>query len=334
MSFDKTKLKAPYIRGANSEFSFALDFMIALLPALVWAVIAYGLRPLAIVLISVVCSVVLDTFISILLRKNPLSPQSALIGMIIAMFMPATVPYWVVAAAAAIGVVVRRLLGGIVSPVCAALVPWFFLGDYMTAHTALFEKLDFMKLSYAGELDALTVDTVLDAIKAGTLPEPSLLEHFLGQAPDYIGSMSAMLLLLGLCYLLARKVVSWHIPVGFVAAATLVWFFTDFDGVNYWYIVYELCAGGVLLGAFFAATEYTSAPVTNMGRLLYGALCGALLMLFRYLDMHEESTVLAILAASLLTRPIDMITGELIFGCTSKNIGDRLETLIPDFKKK
>lgn len=334
MSFDKAKLKAPYIKGTNSELSFALDFMIALLPAFVWAVIAYGLRPIAIVLISIVCSLMVDSFISVLLRKRPLSAQSALIGMIIAAFMPATIPYWIVAAAAAIGAIVRRLLGGIVSPICAALIPWFFIGDHMIFHTALFEKLDPMKLTYAGELDTLSVPTVLDAIKAGTLPEPSLLEHFLGQAPDAIGAMSGMLLLLGLCYLLARRVITWHTPVGFVAAATLVWFFTGFDGVNYWFIVYELCAGGVLLGAFFAATEYTSSSVTYMGRIFYGALCGGLLMLFRYLGLYEESTVLAILAASLLIRPIDMITGELVFGCSSKNIGDRLKTLIPDFKKK
>jgi electron transport complex protein RnfD len=230
--------------------------------------------------------------------------------------------------------VVRRLLGGIVSPVCAALAPWFFLGDHMTIHTALFEKLDIMKASYVDEIDELAAETVLDVIKAGTLPEPSLLEHFLGQSPDSIGAMSAILLLLGLCYLLARKVVSWHTPVAFVVVATLVWFLTRFDGINYWFIVYELCAGGVILGAFFAATEYTATPVTNMGRILYGALCGGLLMLFRYLGYFESSTVLAILAASILTRPIDMITGELIFGCTSKNIGGRLITLIPTFKKK
>ena len=233
-----------------------------------------------------------------------------------------------------IAVTLRRFLGGSVNPVAAALVPFFLFTGMMTAHTAAFTKLDFTVVTYWDQMRELVAKTPLDSLMSGLIPDIKMLDLFLGNATEAIGAMSAMLLILGGIYLICRKVISWQIPVGFLGGAIVVWFFLYFDGAHYEYLIYHICAGGIFLGAFFGATEFSSTPVTALGRLIHGVGCGALTIVFRKLGFAAESVLLSMLVMSLFSRVIDMLTAERYFGDRSKKVGERLETLLPGKKSK
>ncbi|MBO5702825.1 MAG: RnfABCDGE type electron transport complex subunit D [Clostridia bacterium] len=326
--------KSPYLRGVTSELLVSLDIFIAVLPAIIWSAIVYGARPIAVVLIAMLFGALFEVIYAIIFRKGAKIPTAALLGMTVALFMPAGINYLMIPIVVFIAVTLRRFIGGVVNPIAAALVPFFIFTGMMTAHTAAFTKLSIGTVSYWDQMRELSAKTPLDVLMSGNIPEESALDIFLGNAPEAIGAMSAMLLLLGGIYLICRKVITWQIPVGFLGGAILVWFFLYFDGAHYEYFIYHLCAGGIFLGAFFGATEYSSTPVTPTGRLIHGAGCGVLTMLFRKLGFAAESVLLSMLVMSLFSRVIDMLTAESYFGYRSKKLAKRFETFLPDFKKK
>lgn len=324
--------KSPYLRGVTSELLVSLDIFIAALPAIIWSTIVYGARPIAVVLISMLCGALFEVIYAIILRKTAKIPTAALLGMTVALFMPAGINYLMIPIVVLIAVTIRRFLGGFINPVAAALLPFFIFTGMMTAHTAAFTKLEIGTVSYWNQMRELAAKTPLDMLMSGNIPETSALDLFLGNATEAIGAMSAMLLLLGGIYLICRKVITWHIPVGFIGGAIVVWFFLFFDGVHYEYFVYHICAGGIFLGAFFGATEFSSTPVTPTGRLIHGAGCGVLTMLFRKIGFAAESVLLSMLVMSLFSRVLDMLTAERYFGYSSKKIGERIEIFLPNCK--
>ncbi len=324
------EFSAPHIRSGNSEFLVAFDLLIAAAPAMVWSVIVYGLRPLAVIAISVICAILFEVIYSLILRRAGRIPTAAALGAVVALFMPAGINYLFAALAAFIAVTLRRFTGGIINPIAASLLPLFFLGDQMALNAPIFTKLPIGELAYTGERS----DSLMDSLISGTNHSASVLDIFLGKIPESIGAMSALLLLIGGIYLLIRRVIAWQIPVGYFSGAIVVWLIFFFDGAHYEYMIFHLCAGGIFLSAFFAATEYSSAPVTPVGRFIHGAGCGALAILFRHFGIYRESVLLAMLIMSLFSRILDMITAERYFGHNGKKAFARLSTLIPNFKKK
>ena len=326
--------KSPFLRGTTNELLVSLDIFIAALPAIIWSAIAYGARPIAVVLISMLCGALVEVVYAVIFRKGAKIPTAALLGMTVALFMPAGINYFMIPIVVFIAVTLRRFLGGIINPVAGALLPFFIFTGMMTAHIAAFTKLDLGVVSYWDQMRELKADTPLDVIMTGNIPEETALDIFLGNATESIGAMSAMLLLLGGIYLICRKVISWQIPVGFIGGAILIWFLFFFDGAHYGYFIYHICAGGLFLGAFLGSAEFSSLPVTPMGRMIHGIGCGVLTMIFRKIGFAAESVLLSMLVMSLFSRVIDMITAESYFGYRSKKIGERLETFLPNPKKK
>ena len=326
--------KSPFLRAVTGETLVSLDILIAALPAIVWSAIVYGARPLAVVLISMLCGALFEVIYAIIIRKAARIPTAALLGMTVALFLPAGINYYLIPVVVFIAVTLRRFLGGIINPISAALLPFFFFTGMMTAHTAAFTKLEVGVISYWDQMRELSSKTPLDVLMSGLIPEESALDIFLGNSTEAIGAMSTMLLLLGGIYLICRKVISWHIPVGFLGGAIVCWFFLYFDGAHYEYLVYHICAGGILLGAFFGSTEFSSAPVTPTGRFVHGLGCGVLTMVFRKLGFAAESVLLSMLVMSLFSRVIDMLTAERYFGYRSKKISERLTTFFPNRSRK
>lgn len=325
---------SPHIRSGNTELGVLVDFLIAAIPALIWSAIAYGARPIAIVVLSIGFSLLFDFLFCLAQKKDMHLPTAAVIGMITAMFMPAGISYWIIPVTALISLLARRLTHGIIHPVAAALLPFFFIGSEMTAHTKIFESLKIGVLSYADKMDELAVTLPVSVLTPENGPNITAFDAFIGNAPEAIGAMSAILLILGGVYLIARGNISWHTPVGLIAGASLVWFFVLFDGARYNYLIYHLCSGGIFIAAFFAATEYSSSPTYKMGRLVHGLACGILLMFLRSLGLNAAmSVLLSMLIVSPFSRIIDMITCESYFGHRSKKIASRLKSLIPSFKK-
>lgn len=324
---------SPHIRSGNSELGISVDFLIAALPAIIWSAIAYGARPIAIVILSIGFSLLFDYLFCLIFKKDMHLPTAAVLGLMIAMFMPAGISYWIVPVAALISLIVRRFTHGILHPVASALLPLFLIGGEMTAHTKIFDHLKLGVFSYSGKMNELSVTLPVEVLTPESGPDIAAFNAFIGNAPEAIGSMSAILLLLGGIYLMIRRNITWHTPVGIIAGASLVWFFMLFDGAHYNYLIYHLCSGGIFLAAFFAANEHSSSPTVKMGKLIHGIACGLLLMFFRTLGLNAAlSVLLAMAIVSLFSRVIDMFTCESYFGHRSKKLARRFETLIPDKK--
>ena len=319
----------PHLRNNENEALIALDLFIAAIPVIIWSVIAYGARPLGIIILAMLCAALFELVFACVLRRRVQIYTAAVLGMIVSFFMPATISYWFVPLAALIAVAARKFTHGVINPIAASLLPLFFIGSEMTGFTRVFHKLGLGVFSYAGQIDEIAVTLPVKTLSPETTPAASAFDVFLGNSPESLGGLSAVLLLIGCLYLIIRGIIPWQIPVGFIGGAAVIWYVFMFDGVNYDYAVYHLCSGGVILAAVFGATEYSSAPVVPFGRLIHGAGCGVLAMVFRGFGLYTEGVLLAMLIMSLFSRVIDLITAERYFGYRTKKLGERFGCFLP-----
>ena len=312
---------SPHIKSPDTTATVMFDVLIALTPALIWGVWSFGLRALILVLISVAASIGFEAAVQFLL-KRPITVtdlSAAVTGMLLGMNLPATAPLWmpVVGAFFAI-VVVKQLFGGIgknfVNPALAARVFLFSWASDMSAFPVTGQRISSLAVTLS-EADAVTGATPLASLKAGQLPASNLFSMIVGNMSGCIGEISAILLLAGGVYLLVRRVISWQIPAAYIGTAAVIsLLFPRVEGATLESVLYELFAGGLLLGAFFMATDYSTSPVTPGGRLLYGAGCGALTMLIRYFGSYPEGVSFSILIMNLLVWYIDKVTMPRRFG--------------------
>jgi electron transport complex protein RnfD len=166
--------------------------------------------------------------------------------------------------------------------------------------------------------DAVTAATPLAAMHQGQLPADSLLNAFLGNIGGCIGETSVVLLLLGFVYLLVRKVLTWRIPVTFVGTvAVLALIFPQGNDPLLW-CGYQLCSGGLMLGAIFMATDYVTSPITRLGQMVYGVGCGVLTVLIRYFGGYNEGVSYAILIMNCCVVLLDRIGRPTKFGAPRK----------------
>ena len=302
-----TVASSPHIRGDFRTSRLMLDVVIALLPALAVGVYVLGLRALVVTAVCVVCALAAEWLYSLLTSsRNTVIDGSALVtGVLLAMTLPHTVPYWLAAVGSVFAIVmVKALCGGlgqnVFNPALAARA--FMLLIYPVGMTR-----------YEG-IDGVTAATPLHHMVMPALPEESILDMFLGNCPGSIGEISALALIAGGIYLVARKVISARIPVaylGAVAVLTLVFHKTD-SAVDW--MLYSLFSGGVMLGAIFMATDYATSPATPVGQVVYGVGCGVLTVIFRYFGLFPEGVTYAILLMNALVWFIDRHTALRRFG--------------------
>ena len=284
-----------------------LDVVLALLPALAVGVAFQGFRALIVTLLSISACMVSECLYAKLTKtRNTVVDGSAMVtGLLLAMTLPATVPYWLVLVGAVFAIVfVKALCGGlgqnIFNPALAARALMLLI--YPVGLTR-----------YEG-LDGVTAATPLHHMVMPALPEESVLDMFLGRCPGSIGETCALALLLGGAYLVWRKVISIRTPaayLGTVAVLTLVFARTG-DGLSW--MLYSLFSGGVMLGAIFMATDYATSPATPVGQVVYGIGCGALTVYFRYNGLFPEGVTYAILIMNAFVWFIDRHTAMRRFG--------------------
>ncbi len=302
-----TVASSPHIRGNFRTNRIMLDVVLALLPGLAVGIWAFGFRALLVTLISMAAAVAAEWLYSVVTRtRNTTVDGSALVtGLLLAMTLPASVPYWQAALGSAFAIlVVKCLCGGlgqnIFNPALAARA--FLLLIWPVGLTR-----------YEG-VDGVTAATPLHHMVMPALPEESLLDMFLGNCPGSIGEISAFALLLGGAYLVYRKVISIRIPaayLGTMAVLTLVFHKTD---APVQWMLYSLLSGGVMLGAIFMATDYATSPATPVGQVVYGIGCGVLTVIFRYYGLFPEGVTYAILIMNAFVWFIDRKTPIRRFG--------------------
>ena len=302
-----TVASSPHIRGDFKSSRIMLDVILALVPAMVVGIWMHGFRSLIVTLVSISSCVFLEWLYSKVTRtRNTVIDGSALVtGMLLAMTLPATVPYWLVIAGAAFAIIfVKALCGGLGQNIFnPALSARGFMMLIAPAYMVRFEGID-----------GVTAATPLHHMVMPALPEESLLDMFLGNCPGSIGEISALALLVGGAYLVYRKVISVRIPaayIGTVAVLTLI--FHKNDAPIDW-MLYSLFSGGLMLGAIFMATDYATSPVTAKGQVIYGIGCGILTVIFRYFGLFPEGVTYAILLMNALVWIIDRYTAPRRFG--------------------
>ena len=308
---------SPHARRGMTTSSVMKDVLIALLPATVWGIYAFGYKAALVVLISVASCVLFEMLTQIILKRTVTIADcsAAVTGLLLGLNLSANVPLYVPVVGAAFAIiVVKQLFGGIgkniMNPALAARV--------------------FLMMAWAGDMsnygqvfDAVASATPLTSINAGVLPEGvTLFDLFLGRNGGCIGEVSVLALLIGGVYLLVRRVIRWHIPVAMLGTVAILTFLFPIlpEGVSATlmdravFMTASLCSGGLVLGAIFMATDYVTSPVTNVGRLIYGIGCGALVVFIRYFGGYNEGVSFAILIMNALVWYLDMATKPRVFG--------------------
>ena len=304
-----TVTSSPHIRGNFRTSRLMLDVVLALIPALIVGAVVLGARALLVTLISMAAAVVAEYLYNLLLkRRNTIVDGSALVtGMLFAMTLPVSAPYWLAAAGSAFAIIVAKLM-------CGGLGQNIFNPALFARAFALILFPVALTRYPALGVDAVSSSTPLHHMVMPALPEESILDMFLGNCPGSIGEISALALIAGGIYLVARKVISARIPVAYVATVavvTLVFPKTD-DAISW--MLYSLFSGGVMLGAIFMATDYVTSPVTKKGQIIYGIGCGILTVIFRYYGLFPEGVTYAILLMNLCVWVIDRYTAPRIYG--------------------
>ncbi|MCQ4725510.1 RnfABCDGE type electron transport complex subunit D [Anaerotignum faecicola] len=304
----------PHVRSKQSTQTIMRDVIIALVPAAAMGVIKFGVNALILMAVSVITAVVAEAaYQKITKQKVTVSDLSAVVtGILLAMNIPSSAPIWVPVVGSAFAIIfAKQLFGGLgqnfINPALAGRA--FLLGSYPTIMTSWVTP----------GADAVSTATPLGLLKAGT-PEmlaqlPTLQDAALGNIAGCIGETCAVALIIGGIYLIVRGVISWRIPVVYLATVFVMSFLLPREGST---PVYELMIGGVMLGAFFMATDYASSPITATGQIIMGLGCGILTVLIRVYGGYPEGVSYSILIMNLCVPLIDRFTKPKIFGALPK----------------
>ena len=320
-----TVSESPHTRSGQTTKGIMLDVIIALIPALLAGIWVFGYRAAVLAFVCVGASVFFEWGWNKLLKKrNTVSDFSAAVtGLLIALNLPVTMPFWM----AIIGclfaiVIVKQFFGGLghnfMNPALAARA--FLLTSWAQPMTTWVEP--FTKVNLFSNVDAVSTATPLAAIKNGG-ELASYADLFLGKVGGCIGEVSAVALLIGAAYLIIKRVISIKIPLCYIATvAALTFAFGGSEGMFTGDALYHILSGGLLLGAFFMATDYVTTPYTPMGQIIVGIGCGVLTAVIRLWGGYPEGVSYSILLMNVVSPLIDRYTAPKKFGAIKKAKGD------------
>lgn len=290
---------SPHVTTKNSTAVIMRDVLIALLPAVLAGCVVFGLRALLVVAVTTAACVFFEWgFEKLCHTPSTISDLSAAVtGVLLAMNLPVSIPLWQAVFGALVAIVaVKGLFGGIGKN---------FANPAITARIVMF--LAFSKTMTAWVFpDAVSSATPLAMMASGESVD--YLTLLLGNHGGCLGETSALALLIGFAYLLIRGVISWHTPVCFVGTVFVMSLILGQDAVG------QILSGGLMLGAIFMATDYSTTPSTNLGRVLFGIGAGLLTVLIRFYGAYAEGVSFAILFMNILTPYLSKWTETKPFG--------------------
>ena len=313
---------SPHVHSGDSVAKNMVRVIVALLPAYAVALYSFGVGALIVSLTAMASCVLFEYLIQRFLLKGKctINNYSALLtGLLLSFNLPSNLPWWIVVIGAAVAIGIGKMcFGGLGNnPFNPALVGRVFLLFSFPVQMTTWPRPLGWASSY---LDAETMATPLALIKGGKLAAlPDALNMFLANTPGSLGEISALALLIGGIYLLATKVITWHIPVSIlltVAAFSAILY--GIDPTVYPLPHVHLLSGGVMLGAIFMATDYVTSPMTHRGMLIYGFFIGIITMIIRVWGVYPEGMSFAILIMNAFTPIINKYVKPKRFGRVEK----------------
>lgn len=305
----------PHVRSKESIQSIMRDVIIALVPATAMGIYYFGLKALILIVAAIVSAVFFEWLYEKITKKPvTISDLSAVVtGLLLAMNLPAAAPIWVPIVGSAFAIIfAKQLFGGLgqnfINPALAGRA--FLLASYPTEMTTWTAPTGF------SGADAVAVATPLSELKAGTGLSASLGDLVMGNVGGCIGETCAIALIIGGIYLLYKHVISWKIPVIYIATVFILFAVIGRHGVRM--PVQEIFAGGVMLGGIFMATDYASSPVTPKGQIIFAVGAGLITYLIRTFGGYPEGVSYSILLMNVCVPLIERFTEPTIFGALPK----------------
>ena len=303
---------SPHLNGKRTTQNIMLDVIIGLAPAMLASIVYFGVKAAAVIL-TCVASCVLSEFLCRKVMKRPQTVgdlSCVVTGVLLALNLPATIhPLIAVFGSVVAIVVVKQMFGGIgqnfVNPALTARI--ILMNSFPSRMTHWVAPFD-----YAATADSITTATPLGILKEGGGELPSYLDLFLGKTGGCLGETCALAILIGGIYLIARRVISPVIPVTYLATAAVFSLLFGRDPI------FDLLSGGLLLGAFFMATDYTTSPLYFWGRVVFAIGCGALTLVIREFGSLPEGVSYSILLMNILTPLIERYIKPKAFGSPKK----------------
>ena len=298
---------SPHLRSSASTRRIMQEVCLALAPAGIAGIVLFGAHAAALIAASVITCVLSEFFYQKLAKeKTTIGDWSAVVtGLLLAYNLPANAPVWLAVVGGVIAIVlVKQMFGGIGSN---------FMNPALTARAILFISWSGLMSSYPQTtfaVDATSSATPLALIGTGNVQDVNLWNLMIGNCGGVLGETCKLAIIAGGVYMLIRRIIDWRIPVTFIGTVFLCYLFKDGAEVA----VYQIFAGGLMLGAFFMATDYATSPVSGIGKIIMGVGCGILLFVIRAYASYPEGCSFAILFMNVVTPLIDKFTMPKPFG--------------------
>lgn len=318
---------SPHIRHPDTTSGIMYNVVIALVPAFIVSVLFFGLGAITVTLTAVCACVVFEYLIQRYMLKVPPTTNdgSAIVtGVLLAFNLPSNIPIWMVVVGSAVAIGVAKMtFGGLgKNPFNPALVGRVFLLISFPVEMTLWPKPAFLSFS---ALDGTTGATVLGIMKGGLAQGqsvaaimdklPGYQELFMGQMGGSLGEISALALVLGGGYLLYKRIITWHIPITFIATVAVFAGICNFvNPASYADPMFHILSGGLMLGAIYMATDMVTSPMAPRGMVVFGIGCGLLTIIIRIFGAYPEGVSFAILIMNAFTPIINRVFKPQRFG--------------------
>ena len=295
---------SPHVRSKDTTERIMLYVIIALLPTTLCGIYNFGYRALILILVTIASCVASEwIFNKIVHKKQTINDLSAVVtGLLLALNLPATLPWW------------EAVLGGVFAIV---VVKCMFGGLGQNFMNPALGARCFLLIAFAANMTNFTIDsytgaTPLAAMRNG---DPvNTMDMLIGRTAGTIGETSAIAILIGAIFLILMGVIDLRIPASYIITFIVFMLLFSGHGADWTYITAQLCGGGLMLGAFFMATDYVTSPITPMGQIIFGICCGIFTGLFRCFGANAEGVSFAIILSNILVPMIEKYTVPRAFG--------------------
>jgi len=285
--------------------------VLSLIPAGIYGVIIFGLKAFGVIMLGIISAVITECVLQVLTQRKVsiLDGSAVLTGLLLAYNLPASVPFWLPCVGSFFAIAIgKQVFGGlgqnIFNPALVGRV--FLMASWPKYMTSFIQPMNY---------DAITSATPLAMLKEGRLVESiSYLDLFLGKRSGCIGEVCVLALLLGGLFLLIQGYISWHIPISYIFTVGLFTYIFGPQGLWSGDGLFHILSGGLILGAFFMATDYVTSPLTHKGQIIFGIGCGLITAIIRLWGGYPEGVSYAILMMNAATPIIDRYTKNRIYG--------------------